>query len=64
MSWWDLYQTTDANLALHMLTSKLTNILDKMAPIKKIQVRTRFAPWLSEDTKCEMKRRNNLQEKA
>ena len=35
-----------------------------MAPIRKIQVRTQFAPWLSNTLKEEMKQRNQLQDIA
>ena len=64
VSWWDLYQATDVSIALNILTKKLTKILDKMAPIRKIQVRTRFAPWLSSSTKEKMSHRDELQEQA
>ena len=37
----------DPSKAADILTSKLTAILDQMAPIKTIQVRANYAPWLS-----------------
>ena len=38
LSWYDLYLCQDVNQASQMLSSKLGNILDVMAPIKTIQI--------------------------
>ena len=46
------------------MSGKLTFILDKMAPIKCIQVRTKYAPWMSQNTKDKIKVRDNAQKKA
>jgi hypothetical protein len=54
----------DVDQAVGMLSSKLNNILDIMAPVKTIQIHTRYAPWLSEDTKKLMDKRNAVQKKA
>ena len=51
ISWWDLYNCDDASQAACILTSKLTSILDTMAPVIKIQIRTKYAPWLSAQSK-------------
>ena len=64
LSWWDLFRCEDANQAAQLLTAKLTKILDTMAPIKTIQVRTKYAPWLSNSTKELLKERNSAQETA
>ena len=37
-----------------------TEILDKMAPIKTIQVRSNYLPWMSEATKNKIKMRITL----
>ena len=50
VSWWELYQCTDVNTAVSILTRNLTVLLDEMAPIKSIQIRTKYAPWLSQST--------------
>ena len=55
---------TDANEAAEMLLSKLTSVLDEMAPIKTIQTRSKYAPWLSQETKDLQSERNAAQEKA
>ena len=31
--------------------TKLTDVRDKMAPIKTIKIRTRYAPWVGKSTK-------------
>ena len=54
----------DVNQAGKMVTDKLTAILDIMAPVKLIQVRSNFAPWLSETTKKKIVERNEAQKKA
>ena len=62
-SWWDVYQSTDTNDAVHLFTSKVTAILDQMAPIKTFQTNSNFCPWLTEQTKLLIKERNQAQEK-
>ena len=64
LSWGDLYSCEDANRAAEILTDKLTLILDKMASLRTIQVRAKYAPWLSDETKDLMKERNSAQTKA
>ena len=33
--WWEIYSSNDVDLALDIFTKKLTDILDRMAPIRK-----------------------------
>ena len=47
----EVYLCTDANSAAEVLSKKLTMVLDMMAPIKKFQTRTNYAPWISKETK-------------
>ena len=61
LSWWDLYSCENPNQAAQLLTEKLTTILDTMAPVKTIQVHTKYAPWLTAATKEVLKDRNNAQ---
>ena len=56
--------TEDVEVAVQLVTHKLTEILDIMAPVKSIQTRSRYAPWLSEATKKKIKNRNEAQKKA
>ena len=64
ISWWDLYTCEDPDKAAEILTSKLTSFLDQMAPVRTIQVRAKYAPWLSDNTKHLMKERNEAQKVA
>ena len=53
-----------ANEAAEMLTKGMTRVLDKMAPLRTIQVRNNYAPWLSDTTKELTIRRREAQAKA
>ena len=53
--------STNVDEAAELLTAGLTRILDMMAPVKTIQVREKYAPHLSEDTKNRQKLRNTAQ---
>ena len=64
LSWWDLYCCDDPDRAADILTSKLTTILDQMAPLRTIQVRTKYAPWLSDSTKNLLKHRDEAHKLA
>ena len=64
MSWWDVYQCEDVNTSVEILSNKLTKLLDEMAPIKSIQIRAKYAPWLSANTKELMRERNWAQQVA
>ena len=46
------------------MSDKITFILDTMAPMRTIQVRKKFAPWLSNATLDMMKQRDQLQKVA
>ena len=46
-SWLDVY---DIDTAVNLVSTKLNNILDEMAPVKVIQVRSHYALWMSEET--------------
>ena len=50
--------------AASLLTNKLRAILDQMAPIRTIQIRKKYVPWLSEATKELMKERDAAQARA
>ena len=61
ISWYELYSCEDLDQAVQILTCNLTRILDELAPVKTVQIRTRYAPWLSSDTKAVMKERDAAQ---
>ena len=62
--WLDVYMCTDVDKAVRLLSSKITSILDKMAPMKTVQVRTNYNPWISQETKTVMLERDELQKRA
>ena len=64
LSWYDVYSCQDANMACQILTSKLCRVLDTMAPIRTIQIHSKYAPWLSDSTKELIKERNYAQKVA
>ena len=64
ISWWNIYQCEDVDLALKMLSDNLIAILDRMAPIRTIQIRENYAPWLSYETKKLMAERDSAQQMA
>ena len=60
-SWWDLYQTSDVNLAVQLFTSKINCILDEMAPVRTYQTNSKYCPWLTDSTKELISERNRAQ---
>ena len=64
ISWWEFYSCENVESAAELFTNKLNNILNRMAPVKKFQVRSKYAPWLSDNTKQKIKTRDAAQEKA
>ena len=64
ISWFDLYMCDSPTQAADILTRKLSEILDVLAPVKTIQIHTKYAAWLSDTTKEMLKLRNEAQAKA
>ena len=64
LRWFDVYTSADVNTAVSLFTDKLTAVLDKFAPIRTIQVRSQYAPWLSDATKLIIGQRNRAQSAA
>ena len=64
LSWFDIYMCEDANHAAEILTHKLSAILDTMAPVRTVQCRSQYAPWLTPETKELMKERDSAQKIA
>ena len=60
----DIYLTEDVEEAVDKLTKGITEILDIMAPVKIIQVRNNYLPWMSNVTKKNIQLRNELLKKA
>ena len=64
LSWLNLYLADDVDEALAILNTKISCILDEMAPIRRIQIRKKFAPWLSQESKKLMRARDYAQSRA
>ena len=60
----EVLECTDVDTATVLLMNKLTVILDMLAPITTIQVRTNYLPGLSDDSKQLQEKRNEAQKKA
>ena len=43
IGWWEVNCCNDVNQAVDIFTRRLTEILDKMAPVRKFQIRTKYA---------------------
>ena len=63
-SWWDLYSCQDPEQAVEIFTNKLNLILDEMAPVRKYQIRNKYAPWLTNASKSLLTDRDLAQKKA
>ena len=65
ISWWPIvYNISDANIAAENLAKELNKALDRWAPVKKVQIRPKYRPWVSKDTKAIMKQGDIAQELA
>ena len=64
ITWWDVYNCNDVDLAVYIFTQKLTDILDRMAPVKKFQIRVKYAVWVCKETKSMMLDRDKAQQTA
>ncbi|KAI8507846.1 hypothetical protein Bbelb_140860 [Branchiostoma belcheri] len=47
--WHLIYNESDVNMALHVLTTILNDVADSHAPVKKRTVRSNTAPWLDDE---------------
>ena len=64
IKWWSVYSCDCVDTAVSRLCSNLNMILDKLAPLKKIQVHSNYAPWLSKECKDLIKKRDQAQKLA
>ena len=64
ISWWEVYKSADVNFAVEFFTENFLGVLDLHAPMRTIQTRTKYAPWLSESTKKLISKRNEIQKVA
>ena len=59
-----ILEVDDVETAASLLTSGLTRILDRLAPLKRIQIKKQYAPYISEQTKQLQKRRAEAQARS
>ena len=64
ISWLDVYLSSDVDEAVEVFTRSITEILDEMAPMKTIQIRSNYSPWLCKDTLDLMRARDEVQKLA
>ena len=60
----DVLNCVDVDEATDLLVDKISAVLDEMAPIRTIQTRMNYVPWLSEKAKDLQLKRNQAQETA
>ena len=61
LSWLDVYLCEDVDDAVDLLSRKLTDILDELAPMRTIQIITNYSPYISKETLKMMMERDELQ---
>ena len=59
-----IYCCENVEDAVDKMSNKITAILNVMAPIKSVQVRSQYAPWISQNTKDKLKERDLAQQRA
>ena len=64
IDWTELYKMEDLNLANDFFSTKIATILEKMAPMKKIQIRNKITPWVTSATKNLMGERDKTRNRA
>ena len=64
MDWSGVMSETNVDLANTEFEDKFCHILDTEAPFRNVQVRANFNPWLTQETKNEMRYSNLAREKA
>ena len=60
----EVLECFDLDMAYYFLVSKISSVLDTLAPIKRIQMRHNYVPSLSENSKKLQIERNLAQERA
>ena len=58
IDWTNLFDTEDVDIANDIFENNIRNILDEMAPLRKIQIKTKNTTWLAPDTKDSIRMRD------
>ena len=56
--WSDILTQTNVDVAASRLEERITDIMETEAPMKTVQMRTRYLKWISDNTKAEIIRRD------
>ena len=64
VDWTEVLKNEDVDAANEIFTTKFRYVLNKHAPWIVFQVRKHFCPWLTEDTKKLMEKRDKLKQRA
>ena len=64
IDWNVILSETDVNIANSKFEDLLGEAIDKAAPMKTVQTRTKFNSWISAETKVKMKERDTARDKA
>ena len=64
IDWTELLETTDVNIANDIFVTKVGGLLDKAAPLRKIQVRNKVVKWISEEAKVMIEQRDEKRAEA
>ena len=59
-----VYRARDVNKAVELLEFAINRALDIVAPLKKIQTRINYAPWMTEEILSKLKLRDSARKKA
>ena len=62
--WNDILEETNTDVANSLFEEKYCNILESIAPMSIVQVRTHYNKWISPETKLEMQQRDSLKNRA
>ena len=61
LKFFDIYSASNVDSAVEMLTNKLCAVLDKFAPVKTVQIRSNYAPWLNGEVRELIRQRDTAQ---
>ena len=64
IDWSELLENDDIDIINSQFVEKLSEVLDKVAPIKTIQRRQNYKSWVSQELKQQMQDRDELRERA
>ena len=55
-----MYNSDNLEESVQLFSNKINDVLNVMAPLKRIQIRANYAPWISATTKHLIEEKNML----